>query len=204
MSTEIITGIVTVVSIAVTGAFKLIEIWWTHRVADKKKSKFNITTIVDCDYKIDVILWEILQLCKADRVFIWRFHNGGHYANGVPMEKLSMTNEVFQSPSNSSIIGQFQQRLISEFGAVIQPLVFQGVYEKTDIVNLKDQVLKSVCEKVASKTLSLFLVRDARNKPIACLTICWSSDNAFTTLDSQKIEIIQKIQEIQPLLNIEK
>lgn len=202
MSGEVIAGITAIVTTGVTGAFKLAEIWWTKKVATDKKAKYNISTIVDCDYQIDKLLWEALQMCKADRVFIARFHNGGSYSNGVPMEKISMTNEVYDSTS-TSIIGQFHQRLISEFGAIVQPLVFEGIYEQSDVEQIRQPVLKSVCQKLTNKAMSLILIRDTKQRPTAFMCICWNSENAYTTNDRQKVELMQILAQVSPLLNIE-
>lgn len=80
----LIVGLITALIIKVLKSTKEIE----NAIPFKIKKQTGI------DMEINQLLEELKEYCHADRVQIYDFHNGGHYANGRSALKTSCTYEV--------------------------------------------------------------------------------------------------------------
>lgn len=63
------------------------------RIADNEWSLSRLRLDTQANQVIEDILTKTLYDTGADRVWVFRFHNGGHFVGGVPYRKLSMSHE---------------------------------------------------------------------------------------------------------------
>jgi hypothetical protein len=182
------------------GAFlggALVVAW--HKFNTKSKKNVLIS-IVERDYRVDQILYSIMETLEAQSVFICRFHNGTSYSNGVPMERFSMSNEVV-SPSWAPTSGSFQSRLVSEFAGTIQKIVFEHEFmivpgnAHNEMSNLK------FARSISNSDCSIYLKNlSADGIPSAFLGICFSKEKQFTG-EVERDYIAQYVPVIRMLVN---
>ena len=83
-------------------ALLLAIVTFVSRVYDAKEELTNtlphrIKKQCNIDIEITTRMEEVKELLKADRLQVYDFHNGGHYANGRSALKTSCTYEVVRS-----------------------------------------------------------------------------------------------------------
>lgn len=64
-----------------------------HKIADSEWSLNTLRLDTQSNRVIDDILTKTLFETGADRIWVLRFHNGGHFVGGIPYRKLSMSHE---------------------------------------------------------------------------------------------------------------
>lgn len=86
---------------------------------------------------IDIQLEKLLELTKADRSYLVRYHNGGRDLNGNSFLKMSMSNEK-NGVGISSMQTEFKDRFRSMFGWLINKLEKEDKVLINDIIEIQD------------------------------------------------------------------
>ena len=143
--TAFITAVTTLI-INIMKAKKEIE----NTIPSKIKNQINI------DNEIIKRMEEVKEMLKADRVQIYDFHNGGHYANGRSALKTSCSYEVVRT----GIKGH--QKELQAVPLTCIPRFVETLLNKKELVinNLDDikEIMPATYELKRTRKLHLFLL----------------------------------------------
>lgn len=150
----------------------------------KKQSNINV--------EITKKLEELKELLNADRVQIYDFHNGGHYANGRSALKTTCTYEVVRTG-----IQPKQQDMqcipLSVIPRFINTLLNKGELEVRNTEMLK-QMMPSTYELKKAQNITSFydiILVDKINQPIGFLAIQYVTNDYGITTDFDKKEVLR-------------
>jgi hypothetical protein len=173
----------------------------------------SIATLLNTKYKYTLeskkpipllaFLLKKLLIClrgstKADSITFSRFHNGGHFIDGVSMDKFSVLQEDCSEGLNY-VQNDFQAVLMSRFAQTMHELLFNKSILQSNINNLKDHNLRSYLNKQKIKSIYMFLVEDIKCTPIGFITIAYM--NEYNMENEDILLITNNITKINNLLN---
>lgn len=107
--------------------------------------------------ELDRILYEIYHNTGASNVTLFRFHNGGTWANGHSMKKFSAIMEKFGA--GPSLTSNFKDILCSHYPEMLDALFFYGVYRQHDMAMCKDTSFRIDMEKLGIQSVLAVLIR---------------------------------------------
>lgn len=130
--------------------------------------------------KIQIQLYHLLQVFRADRISIYEFHNGGKNLAGVEFKKCSNTYEAV-SLEIKPMIKEMQNLPLS-----INPIWNKILATRDDIIipdisKLEDTFLKAYLESQNIKTFYSSLLQDYDNTPIGFIMIEYYRDVVILT-----------------------
>lgn len=179
--TALLTGIAGLL-IALDKAKKSIE----ETIPQKIKKQCNI------DYLIINKMEEVKELLNADRVQVYDFHNGGHFANGRSALKISCTYEVCRAKIKSyqmylqsiplNCIPQFVSKLLND--------------NKMQINNLEDikEIMPATYSLKKSQNIKSYfdiILNNEFNEPIGFLAIQYENENKVNFSEKELNEILK-------------
>jgi hypothetical protein len=101
------------------GLFMALRPLWKY--LGKKKAIKNEETFRQVNFKITDLISELRMKTKASRVSLTQFHNGGKFADGSSMRRMSISHQSCDPKIGSTM--QFRQDvLVSRFVEIIQQL----------------------------------------------------------------------------------
>lgn len=179
-----ITVIVTILTTILTGLFQILSVWYKYILDNrKKKSKPTLHDVIKNSLDIDKSLFEIMQECKADRVIFARFHNGGTFIDGVPIDKFTVANEVYNK-DDYSVSLELQNVLLSTRPAAMYELLFTDEFIRED-TSKYNAGFEKMLFNYDVKSIYMFLIKDLEDKPIGFIELTYI--NAPVSLDHTKI-----------------
>ena len=118
------------------------------------------------------------EVLKADRVQIYDFHNGGHYANGRSALKTSCTYEV----TRASVRGyqmHLQSLPLSAIPRFTKKLIEQGEMFVYDLESIKDDMPSAYNIKKEQDVKAFYdmVLENEEGEPIGFLGIQYTSDD---------------------------
>ena len=179
--TALLTAIAALI-VALSKAKKTIE----ETIPQKIKKQCNI------DYLIINKMEEVKELLNADRVQVYDFHNGGHYANGRSALKVSCTYEVCRAGIKSyqmylqsiplNCIPQFIKMLLNKNRMIIN-----------DLEEIKDIMPATYSLKKSQNVKSYFdiILNNEFNEPIGFLAIQYENENKVNFSEKELNEILK-------------
>lgn len=179
--TALLTAIVALI-VALSKAKKTIE----ETIPQKIKKQCNI------DYLIINKMEEVKELLNADRVQVYDFHNGGHFANGRSALKVSCTYEVCRAGIKSyqmylqsiplNCIPQFIKMLLNKNRMIIN-----------DLEEIKDIMPATYSLKKSQNVKSYFdiILNNEFNEPIGFLAIQYEDENKVNFSEKELNEILK-------------
>lgn len=179
------TEVITITSVLVSSIIGPFIVEYFKKKWDKKIDPVHesIQTNVLIEDKVESIKEEF----KADRVWIFQFHNGGQfYPSGKSMKKFSMFYETL-SDNTSSIQNQFQNIPISLFSKSLNELYNNDIISISDYSDstIENFGLKYIAEENKNKSGYLFAIKSIEGKFIGVLGISYTQE--ITSLTQQKI-----------------
>lgn len=168
--------------VALNKAKKTIE----ETIPQKIKKQCNI------DYLIINKMEEVKELLNADRVQVYDFHNGGHFANGRSALKVSCTYEVCRAGIKSyqmylqsiplNCIPQFIKMLLNKNRMIIN-----------DLEEIKDIMPATYSLKKSQNVKSYFdiVLNNEENEPIGFLAIQYENENKVNFSEKELNEILK-------------
>ena len=145
---------------------------------------------------IDNLIIEELEKLKesvnADRVQIYDFHNGGHYANGRSALKTSCTYEVCRS-SVQAKQSQLQAVPISCIPKFVSTLLEDGKFEVSDLDKIKDSMPSTYQLKKSMKVTSFYdvILNDKNGNPIGFLAIQYVKNPYNIKYESDREKVLK-------------
>lgn len=112
----------------------------------------RIVLELDSHALIDNALKSLMVEAKADRAYIFRFHNGDAYYNGTHKNKMSCDYEVVTNGTSREAV-RLQNMPVSLFSQFIKDVLILKMFYP-DISNMQDVVTKSELERQGIKGIT--------------------------------------------------
>lgn len=179
--TALLTGVAGLF-VALNKAKKTIE----ETIPQKIKKQCNI------DYLIINKMEEVKELLNADRVQVYDFHNGGHFANGRSALKVSCTYEVCRAgiKSYQMYLQSIPLNCIPQF---IKTLLNKNRMIINDLEEIKDIMPATYSLKNSQNIKSYFdiILNNELNEPIGFLAIQYENENKVNFSEKELNEILK-------------
>ena len=200
----IIPAIATVVVTIISSLTTLLGVYLKERYFPKvKKQKLSIDKST-CYIELDKICASIRDIVKANHVYIAYFHNGGHFINGVAMDKYTVVGEDYDIHCKS-VKKSFKDILVNNFPYLFHDLLTRNrhwinvVSDKT----MQDKSYKEDLETRHMNSAYTFLIKDPlADTPLGFISLEYNNPNGFDE-DNEKY-IWKKQNTIAKLLNMNK
>ena len=148
-----------------------------HRVKTQSSINMNIVKLME----------DAKEYFRADRIQVYDYHNGGHFANGRSALKVSCTFEVVRSGIKScqqelqgiplTFISQFNHRLLNEETMYIR-----------DLEEIKESMpfTYQIKHNQGIKSFYDIILHNKNGDPIGFLGVQYNSDEITLTTDDEK------------------
>ena len=153
-----------------------------------KKIKTQCSVDIDITDKLE----ELKEYLKADRVQIYDFHNGGHYANGRSALKTSCSFEAVRS-GVKSYQKELQAVPLSCISKFVQHLLKNGQMQINDLEEIKE-TMPATYELKRTQNIASFYDVILNNKdcePVGFLAIQYSNKNKVNFTEDEKAQILK-------------
>lgn len=181
MDVKIVVALIGLLGVILGSSMKFLGQWWFSR---QKKRKYQLDKVINYEMKVYELINDLKKQHSADRVCIAKFHNGGSFIDGLPMQKFSITNEVF-SDATRPIRREFKEALLGNYAPMMMDLIYHGYVKPEE--NKIDHELK----KHQIPNSSFFIIKDDRGLPLGYLSIGFKDENR--SLKSDDIHNIENI-----------
>ena len=146
----------------------------------------------DIDYLIINKMEEAKEFLNADRVQVYDFHNGGHFANGRSALKVSCTYEVCRAgvKSYQMYLQSIPLNCIPQF---IKTLLNKNRMIINDLEEIKDIMPATYSLKKSQNIKSYFdiILNNEENEPIGFLAIQYENENKVNFSVKELNEILK-------------
>lgn len=115
------------------------------RMIDSEWSILKLELNNKSDVLIDYHLHELKHKTNADRVWVFRFHNGGHLVGGIPFRKTSCTHEIVK-PGVSRELNNLKDIPLSAIQDAMKFLLDNKNSFEIIIDNLEEGYFRAECE----------------------------------------------------------
>ena len=144
---------------------------------DKKKENVpgKVIKQSDIDNKILLKMEQAKEALMADRILVFDFHNGEHFANGRSALRMSASYEVTRYGIERK--QQDLQKLpLSILPNLIRELLEKGSFIVDNFENFKDmQPEYSICSVLKMKSLYKYIIQDSDGAPVGFISIEFKS-----------------------------
>jgi hypothetical protein len=164
-------------------------------------AKSNLRLTVPYIAAIDKILVELKYEINSADTFIGRFHNGGNFANGTPMDKFSITHGK-ASPRIKALQPRFYDIFCSHWPVVIEYLTVFGEYVCYSFDECKDANFVKDMTEAGFHSIYMFLIcqNDAASSPEGFLAVAFTDNRRLP--DETKDRIKSDIPALLSLMNL--
>lgn len=146
----------------------------------------------DIDYLIINKMEEVKEFLRADRVQVYDFHNGGHFANGRSALKVSCTYEVCRAgiKSYQMYLQSIPLNCIPQF---IKKLLIDSRMQINDLEDIKEIMPATYSLKKSQNIKSYFdiILNNEFNEPIGFLAIQYENENKVNFSEKELNEILK-------------
>jgi hypothetical protein len=139
--------------------------WW------KGKTKKLYREQVTADKNIHEQLNKVRYDSDACRVKLLQFHNGGNFATGKSMKKISTTHESFH-PGMAATVQSSSDQLLSLFSDMLE-LCHENEPILMNTSSLRDSYFKSYLQSNHVLMFSVLPVRNTKGEEIGCILCEW-------------------------------
>ena len=164
-----------------------------------KNTKSEIDTLpkkikrqVNIDDSIISKMEDLKELLNADRVQIYDFHNGGHYANGRSALKTSCSYEVIRTgvSHKQSYLQSIPLSCLSRF---VSKLMNDGFLEVRNIEDIKDEMPSTYQLKKDMQINSFYdvILNNKNGEPIGFLAVQYVKNKYNILSEKDKQEILK-------------
>lgn len=189
---EKITAIIIAVTGLVTGLSSLI----LQLLKAKKEIEETLPQKIkrQCDIDLEIVkrMEQIKELLKADRVQIYDFHNGYHYANGRSALKTSCTYEVCRAGCRAyqMYLQSLPLNCIPQF---IKKLLNYTKLQVNDLEEIKAEMPATYYLKKDQGIKSFFdiILNNKKGEPIGFLAIQYGEENKVNYNEEETNEILR-------------
>ena len=151
---------------------------------------------VDIDDFIIQKMEEVKEQLNADRVQVYDFHNGGHYANGRSALKTSCSYEVVRSSISrkQSFLQSIPLSCLSKF---VSKLMNDGFMEIKNLEDMKEEMPATYQLKKDMKINSFYdvILNNSMGEPIGFLAVQFVKNN-YNILTEHDKDIVLNLKEL--------
>lgn len=179
---------------ALSGAFLV----WLKNYLDAKtalrhskveeKSPDKIVTALEFNNQIQERLEGLRTTFKADRISIYRFHNGGHYYPNTDMQKFSMVYEKVSS-GIATLTHTHQNFLVSAFHWYLNQVIKKNAFKYPDINNIEDFTLRDFFTGMGIKSVYVFPLFSLNGNALGIISVHYIKD--ATELSSIELDELE-------------
>lgn len=153
-----------------------------------KKIKKQINTNMEIINRMEYLK----EYLKADRIQIYDFHNGGHYANGRSALKTSCTFEVVRAGVKNYQM-ELQSIPLSCIPQFIDNLLNKGEMEVADLEEIKDAMPSTYSLKKSQSIKSFYdiVITNKNKEPIGFLGVQYVTNHRKPFTINEQTEILK-------------
>jgi hypothetical protein len=200
----IIPAIATISVAIITSLTTLLGVYLKERYFPKLKQQKLSTTKSTCYIELDKICASIKDIVKANLVYIAYFHNGGHFINGVAMDKYTVVGEDYDV-NCKSVKRTNKDVLVNNFPYLFHDLLVRNRHCVNSVSTqaMEDRSYKEDLENRGMKSAYTFLIKDpVKDIPIGFISLEYFAEHGFNAEDEKYIW--KKQNTIAKLLNMNK
>lgn len=156
------------------------------------------------DIEIIKKMEQVKELLNADRVQVYEFHNGEHYANGRSALKVSCTYEVYRAG-----VKPIQRELlsipISCIPHFVSNLLDKGMVDVNDLEEIRE-TMPSTYSLKSSHSVQAYtdlVIRNEKNEPVGFIGVQWCNKEKKVHCDMELYRLAAYLEE-KLLANIDK
>ena len=138
-------SLIYILTATLTSAGTLGAVWLRHKLTCKNHCKI-LEKEMKQNANVYTALEYVLDETKADRAYVFEFHNGEHYFSGRGQQKFSCTYEVVQR-GISSEASRSQNYRVSNFHHYINSLIEDEKFMHENINNIEDYSFLKLLEQ---------------------------------------------------------
>lgn len=173
-----------------------------HLYLEQMNKRKSYLPRINQDAKIHTALSELQKDVGSDRILVFKMHNGGKYASGESINKISITQDL-HDPSMPSVSQLFQNILFETIPNFVLRLTTQGKAKyalREDDPQAPDRPMdEALCRFMAMANIKYLycLLVVKKRKPVGCIAVCLNNENkALSTSDKARIAtIVQNLQD---------
>lgn len=185
-----------------------------YKVCKQKIDKFlknwqsSVSSKVPRQSKIDIKILnrmeEVKEILDADRVHVYEFHNGEHYANGRSALKVSCTYEVVRA-GTQSVQRSCMSVPLSVMPKYIATILDNSIVNVKDIENIRDSMPATYNLKFSQnvKAFTNVVIINRQNEPVGFIEVQWFDKKKFTENEHELLRLAAFIEE-NILINLDK
>lgn len=185
-----------------------------YKVCKQKIDKFlknwqsSVSSKVPRQSKIDLKILnrmeEVKEIMDADRVHVYEFHNGEHYANGRSALKVSCTYEVVRA-GTQSVQRSCMSVPLSVMPKYIATILDNSVVNVKDIENIRDSMPATYNLKFSQnvKAFTNVVIMNRQKEPVGFIEVQWFDKKKFTENEYELLRLAAFIEE-NILINLDK
>lgn len=164
------------------------------------KNNLNVGSKVPKQAKTDIEIIrrmeQVKELLNADRVLVYEFHNGEHYANGRSALKFSCTYEVYRA-GITPIQTKVSAVPISCVPHFITQLLDEEFIKQVNIENIKD---KMPATYQLRKSLSItsyqdLVIKNTKGEPVGFIAVQWCDGKKMCSDDKELYKLAAFVEE---------
>lgn len=174
--------------------------WLFPKLARQRLS----VTKSNCYIELDKVCADIRDTINAKAVYIAYFHNGGHFINGVAMDKYTVVGEDYDI-SVTSYKRIFKDILVNNFSYLFHDLLVRNRHYITNVDTHKfqDKCYAEELQQRNMKSAYTFIIKDpVKNTPLGFISLEYDKAEGFNINDEKYIWKNQNT--IANLLNMNK
>ena len=164
------------------------------------RDNLNVGGKIPKQAKLDVEILRRMEQLKeivgADRVQIYEFHNGEHYANGRSALKFSCTYEVYRvgiepvQTKMSSIPISCDTRFINK-------ILDEELIKVSDIEKIKEEMPASYGMRRAAKVTSYqdLVIKNGAGEPVGFINVSWCDNRKMCSNDMELYRLAAYVEE---------
>lgn len=147
---------------------KKLDDYFSHK---KENVPDKVIKQSDVDNKILTKMEHVKEALNADRILVFDFHNGEHFANGRSALRMSASYEVTKYGIERKQ-NKLQKLPLSILPNLIKELLDKGYFVVDDFEKFKDmQPEYSICYSLEMKSLYNYIIKDEKGAPVGFVSI---------------------------------
>ena len=163
----------------------LIGAGFFRRMSERKlktKSKENLLEQIKKDEIVHLAIRDLRRKYNADRVYVWRFHNGGTFYTNAPMQKMSITYER-NSDGLERKAQKNQNLLVSNFTSYIKDVMDLNMFF-SNINDVEDIGLRAIMQSNGTKSHVAVPIFDRDQHLVGIFSMDW----VFSTIPEMSLK----------------
>ena len=200
MNLDRVTEIATVIGTLLAGAYICYKVCKTKIEEFIANFQGSVSSKVPRQSKIDAKVLkrmeEVKELLNADRVHVYEFHNGEHYANGRSALKLSCTYEVCKA-GVKLVQRDCLSMPISCMPKYIAAILDNPLVEIKNLEDIKDSMPASYNFKNSHDVKAYIdvAIQNKQKEPVGFIEVQWLDKKSFNKNDHELLRLAAFIEE---------